>query len=266
MTYARMTMKRFSLCTILLLTLVLGDATAQNQPVPFDSDRSEITGQTIVSMNYLGQPALMLQGATAVLQDASFTNGVVEFDIAFSESRNFTGVRWRIQDGGDTFEEFYFRPHLFNQPDANQYTPVFHRVSGWQLYHGAPYSTPVRYKYNTWMHVKLVFSGGRGEIYLDSDEPFLAFDLKGEVAPGGVSLYGGGLAPVFFANFSYREEARPALKGTPAQPEPAPAGTVMAWSVSSPFPEATLDGTTRLTDADKRGRSEAKTAAVGRPM
>jgi len=250
MTYARMTMKRFSTCTMLLLTLVLADATAQ--PIPFDSARWDISGQTAHPMNYMGQPALLLQGGMAVLQDASFTNGVIEFDIAFAESRTFTGVQWRRQDDANA-EEFYFRPHLSGMPDANQYAPTYHGLSGWQLYHGPAYSAPVRYRFNTWMHVKLVVSGNRGEVYLDSDEPILAFDLKRDAAPGSVGIYAANLAPVFFANFSYREEARPALKGTPIPPEPAPAGTVTAWSVSSPFPEAALDGKTRLTDADKRG-------------
>ena len=54
----------------------------------------------------------------------SFTNGIIEYDVAFTAKRNFIGVKFRQQDAKNS-EEFYIRPHQSGNPDANQYTPIF---------------------------------------------------------------------------------------------------------------------------------------------
>lgn len=51
-------------------------------------------------------------------------------------------MAFRATDG-DNYEHFYLRPFQSGRPDATQYTPVYHGVSGWQLYSGPRYNLPV---------------------------------------------------------------------------------------------------------------------------
>ena len=167
----------------------------------FDSDSWEIEAEEAAIVDYLGQRALKIQGGAATLKDVQLANGIVEFDIAVSPRRGFAGSSFRIQDT-QNFEHFYIRPHQSGNPDANQYNPVFNGLSSWQLYHGAGYGVPVEYKYDEWMHVKIVYSAQRAEIYIDSDTPSLFVkELKRSFASGGVGVDASNFAPAHFANF-----------------------------------------------------------------
>jgi hypothetical protein len=161
------------------------------------------------------------------------------------------------------YEDFYIRPHQAGNPDANQYTPVFHGLAGWQLYHGEGYGAPLRYKFNEWIHVKIVFSGSRGEVFIDNmEEPALVIhEMKGEVKPGKVGLKVSNFAPAHFANFSYRKMDTPPLKGNFKVMEPAPVGTVTAWRISGTFDEKSLAEKVRLTEADEAGLTWTKIVA-----
>ena len=83
---------------------------ADNENVPFDSDRWEIEAEEWRIEEYLGQSSLFLKGGVAVIKDSALTDGIIEFDIAFPEDRNFVGAIWRLQEG-QNFEDFYMRPH-----------------------------------------------------------------------------------------------------------------------------------------------------------
>ena len=85
------------------------------QTVPFDSERWEIQANEKKVVEYLGQKSLYLKGGSAVIKDSQFTDGIIEFDVAFSQDRNFAGVMWRIEDAKN-FEEFYLRPHQSGNP------------------------------------------------------------------------------------------------------------------------------------------------------
>ena len=231
-------------------------AIADNEKIPFDSDRWEIEAEEWRIEEYLGQSSLFLKGGTAVIKDSTFTDGIIEFDIAFPEDRNFVGAMWRFQ-GEENFEDFYIRPHQSGNPDANQYTPVFNGLSGWQLYHGEGYAAPTEYRFNEWLHVKIVIAGSQGEIYIgEGEEPAIVMhELKHPVTAGKVGLKAGVRADTHYANFTFQAVADPPLKVLPKQPEPAPAGTVKAWSVSSSFAESDLEGQYDLADSLKNGLS-----------
>jgi hypothetical protein len=223
------------------------------QTIPFDSDRWEINSRESRVEDYLGHQSLYLHGGMAIVKDSEFTDGVIEFDIAFSEARGFMGAVWRVQDGKN-YEEFYLRPHQSGRPDANQYTPVFNGMSGWQLYHGEGYGARVLYDYNEWMHVKIVVSGRQAEFYVkDMENPVVVtHELKRETKPGKVGLSAGNFAPAYFSNFSFKAmEQSPALKGIAKQPEAAPEGTIMIWTVSNTFSERSLENKFRLSADDK---------------
>jgi glyoxylase-like metal-dependent hydrolase (beta-lactamase superfamily II) len=213
------------------------------ESVPFDDERWQIAAVEYEVAEHLGQAALRMKGGSAVLTDTDVRNGLIEFDIAVSEERGFAGIIFRVQDD-DNFEHFYIRPHQSGNPDANQYTPVFNDVSGWQLYYGAKYAAPVSYRFDEWMHVKIIYAGSNADVYIDSDEPVLRVDdLKREDPSGAIGVHSGNFSAVHFANFKFTKLADaykfPHRESADEQP---PEGLVTSWLVSDAFDSAVLDG------------------------
>ncbi|MFC1484639.1 hypothetical protein ACFL6Q_06295 [Candidatus Neomarinimicrobiota bacterium] len=222
------------------------------QVVPFDSDRWLIEAEESRIEDFKGQRSLFIQGGGAVIRDSEFLDGIIEYDVVLPDDRGFTGAVWRWQDWVN-YEEFYLRSHQSGNPDANQYTPVFNGLAGWQLYHGPGYGVPVEYVFNEWQHVKLVVSGQQAEVYLeDMAQPLLFIpELKRESLTGLVGISAGFFAPARFANFSYTALDQPPLVGpAPESVETSP-GTVTSWQVSNIFDEAALAEKTRLDAGDK---------------
>jgi hypothetical protein len=232
-----------------------------SQTIPFDSDRWDIDAVESKLEKYLGQNSLFLKGGIAYVKDSEFLNGIIEFDIAFSQERGFMGVVWRLQDLSN-YEEFYLRPHQSGNPDANQYTPVFNGLSAWQLYHGEGYGAPVKYVSNEWMHVKIIVSGKNAEVYIiDMVEPVLFVnDLKRDFNSGKVGLSVSNFAPCHFANFSFTPLNNPPLKGEVKQPKNISENSVMSWWVSNTFEEKLLDNKFHLTNSDKENLTWNKLA------
>jgi hypothetical protein len=234
-----------------LTALAWGIEPARAESVPFSSGRWEIRGNSRLEP-YLGNESLYLKGGIAWLKDVDLLDGIIEFDIAVPDERGFMGAVWRLQDRGN-YEEFYIRPHQSGNPDANQYTPVFNGLAAWQLYYGEGYAAPVTYRFNAWMHVRIVFAGGRGEVYLDSDEPILEIRaMKREIRSGRVGVVCADFTWARFANFSYTPADLSALRGRPVAAAATPAGTVEAWLVSGELDERSLDGKSFLTASDTK--------------
>jgi hypothetical protein len=253
-------MTKFAACLAAAILFVLVWAgEGRSQAVPFDSDRWEIQAKESKVMDYLGRKSLLLKGGTAIVKDSQFTDGVIEYDIAFTDAQGFMGVFWRMQDA-ENYEEFYVRPHQSGQPDANQYQPVFNGVSAWQLYYGAGYGAAVKYDFNQWLHVKIVVNGKQAEVYIkDMETPALfVSEQKREIKRGRVGLSAGNFAPAYYSNFSFAAMSNPPLKGKAKESEPTPNGMVMSWLISSPIEGKSLEAKYRLTDADKQKLSWTK--------
>jgi hypothetical protein len=235
----------------LIAVLLLPDA-ARAEALPPDSPLWEIRATEGRVVEHLGRKALVLKGGDAIVKDSRFTDGVIEFDLAFTGERGFMGAMWRMWDESN-YENFYIRPHQSGNPDANQYQPVFNGAAAWQLYHGEGYGAPVRYTPNQWTHVKIVVAGERAEIYVgDAGTPALfVSDLKHETRPGRVGLSVGPFAPGYFSNFTYTATDAVTLVGKPRAPEATPPGTVTSWRVSGAFAGRSLEGKDRLDPADK---------------
>jgi hypothetical protein len=236
-----------------ILSLLVLPAHAYSQLVPFDSDRWEIRAQESKVVDYLGRKTLFLKGGSAVVKDSRFTDGVIEFDIAFTPERGFCGVIWRMQDF-QNYENFYLRPHQSGNPDANQYQPVFNGVDAWQLYYGDGYGAPVKYDFDQWVHIKLVVSGKNAEVFIrDMNTPALFVNqLKREIKSGRVGLDVGNFAPAYYSNFSFEPMSNPpTLKGKAQPPVQAPNGTVKSWMVSNTFDARSLERKYQLTSDDK---------------
>jgi len=213
-----------------------------SQPVPFDAGHWRFAAVESRVEEHLGRQSLYLKGGIATVADVSLTDGAIEFDVAFTGERGFMGGVWRVEDTRN-YEEFYLRPHQSGNPDANQYTPVFHGISGWQLYHGERYAVPVAYPFDEWIRVRIRFSGSQAEVFLqDLERPALFVEeLKRAVAPGRVGVSAGNFAPAYFSNFSFTVADAPALQDRAGKPLPAPPGTIPSWWVSDVFPESAVE-------------------------
>ena len=223
-----------------------------SEPIPFDSPRWRITAEENRIEQYKGKTSLVLRGGLALIADAEFTDGVIEYFCAFPDGRAFVGATWRVQDAANR-EEFYIRPHQSGNPDANQYTPVFNGLSAWQLYHGEGYGAPIDYEFDTWIPVKIVVSGDEAEVYIgDLGTPALFIDdLQRETTSGAVGFAVPNFGAARFADFRFETADKPKLKGRVERTRTAPTGTVMRWQVSDPFAEKTLDGSLEISPTHK---------------
>lgn len=233
------------LLTLVLTSLLLPPSPTAAEEVPPDSQRWALDGQVARVETHLGRPALYLNNARAVLADANFTEGVIEFDLAFGTARGFSGVRFHHRGPGE-YEEFYLRPHQTGQVDACQYQPVFAGYTAWQILHGPGYGAALDHTFDAWQHVRIVVSGGQAEVYVDSDEPVLFVDDLMRRSPGGGLALMSSFAPAHFSNFRFERAAGLPLRGTPVERAPLAPGTVTSWQVSSAFSEARLGDATDL--------------------
>src|SRR6186713_3234587 len=154
-------------------------------PIPLDQAHWRIKADSAVQETYLGRSCLKLTNGTATLPDVQFTNGIIEFDIALVKDRYFPGIKFRVQDTANG-ESYYLRPHQSGNPDAMQYYPEFNGSGSWQLYYGKGYNNPHVLPFDRWLHIKMLISGTRGEVYFDDEKtPVLYMHaLKRPVAAG----------------------------------------------------------------------------------
>lgn len=246
----------------LVFLMYPGQLLAQNHQavsiVPFDSERWEIHATDYKVEDYLGQKSLFLKGGLAIVKDSTkFSNGIIEYDIAFSEERGYVGALWHLQDGGN-FEKFYFRPHQSGTIESAQYTPVFNKITGWQLY--PEYRVAITYPYDEWIHVKIIVAGDCAEVYVqDMEQPiFFIDDLRGDFGSGRVGLEVEDFAPAYFANFTYMPMPNPTLQSTLPTLEKATPGTIMSWLVSNVFAEELLDNKYSWSATDQQNLSWSK--------
>lgn len=248
-----------------LLSMTSPSSPQLRQTVPFDSGRWHVEAAEHRVEDHLGRKSLYLKEGIAWIAGERFANGAIEFDMAFAAGRGFVGGVWRVQDAAN-HEEFYVRPHQSGNPDATQYTPVFHGVAGWQLYHGERYTVPLVHRFDEWIHVKILFSGAQAEIYVGNigdktEKPVLFIDeLKRGAEPGFVGVNVGPASSAHFSNFSYTVTDSPPIQGRPGQPEPPPKGVLSSWSVSDVFAESALDGRPSLSREDLAARTWTRLA------
>lgn len=152
-------------------------------------DRWTLSEQGAAIVDFEGRQSIQLSGGMAELTGADSQDGVISFDIAMEEKRGFAGVYFRWND--NNAEYFYLRPHMSGKADANQYTPRFNGLTGWQLYHSPRFSAATSYKFDQWMHVRLVVKDSKMDVYIDSDEPVLHVDdLFGPKEAGSIRFVG----------------------------------------------------------------------------
>lgn len=242
-------MKRMNIIIgFILISCLSFNAIAQEMvEVSMNSENWDVKSKGFKFEEYLGEESIYLPDGFAFLNDVQFHNGVIEFDIAFPVSRGFPGIYFRIQDDLNA-EDFYIRPHQSGNPDANQYTPVFNGLAGWQLYHGDGYGAPVKYKYEEWNHVKLVIKGTVGEVYInDMSKPlYRIHELKHGDVKGSIALKGS--AKAHYANVKYILNESPELVLPMNEPAMLEARVIKSYQVSNTVRDEDIIAKTEIPD------------------
>jgi len=210
----------------------------------------EVNAKGHVFEVFEGKRSLYLfQGRASLKSDVSFRTGIIEYDIFVTDRRGFPGVHFRVEDESN-FEDFYIRPHQSGNPDANQYTPVFNGLSGWQLYYGAGYAAPIAYKMNAWNHIKLVIADTDAEVYInDMEKPMLYVpELKRTPRAGTIRLSGGGPSPFHFADLKVTAMENPVIKSERKPVVQTNPNAIQTWSVSNSFPETQVESKYELDE------------------
>jgi hypothetical protein len=135
---------------------------------------------------------LVLKSGDIALNDLSFRNGTIEFDMK-PLAEDIPGIRFRQRDAQNA-EEFYIRsfPDCRAENDCIQYSPVINGFMLWNVYPQYQKRAPIFA--DGWNHVRLVISGKRMNVFV---QPTLAVgELLGNTQQGGLELHG----PAAFAN------------------------------------------------------------------
>ncbi|MEM6524499.1 MAG: hypothetical protein AAF693_11930 [Bacteroidota bacterium] len=227
---------------ILLFTAMYAfQLSAFAQEIMLDTTQLKIEAQAYVLEKHKGQDAIYLQAGAITLNDISFLNGTIEYDIFLKEERGFPGVYFRGQDDTDNAEYFYMRPHQSGNPDANQAIPRTKGMTPWQLYFGPKYSFPYEYHYDRWTHVKLQVLDNKAQVFLDhSEKPHLSWKLFHEPKEGTIVFTGGNGSGLYLANISVDLRKPTLVDYSPIKREPI-AGLIQKWQVSDTFEERLLD-------------------------
>lgn len=226
------------------------------QQYPFKPEYWDVKANGYVFEEYMGKPSLYLFQGTAELKGVQFFTGTIEYKVFNTSRRGFPGIQFRAQDASN-YEEFYIRPHQSGNPDANQYTPVFNGVTGWQLYYGEGYASPVIYKENEWNHIRLVVAEKRAEVYInDMENPALIInELLRSPKEGGIRMNTGGPSGFHVADLKIEKMQTVILKSAAKTPTTLPAGTIQQWSVSNSFSHQLIEGKFVLDKTSKDGLS-----------
>lgn len=238
--------------TAVLAAFLLKDGAAEEIPIQENAWRVDAADYRF--QDHAGRRSLYLYNGTAKLRNGQWVDGTIEFDVNFPRARGFVGLTFRRRDD-DNFENFYFRSHQSGNPDATQYTPVFHNSMGWQIYHGPEYATAVEFEPDAWMSVKVIVSGRSMEVHLNGDSVLHVPDLKHDVTSGGIGFWTNETG-AWFADLEISNQPEP-FKTRPKMQSTAPPGTVASWDVSEPFAWERLEseGFDQLLDGVQTWRS-----------
>lgn len=223
---------------------VFGETTPGDiRQVDISADAWLADGATVEFGHHLGRPAMRISDGEIVIRSAALASGVIEFDVAITDARGFVGLNFHRSDS-ENHESIYIRNHQSGNPDANQYTPVFNGVVGWQIYYGPQYSTPVKYRYNEWMRVKVAFSEDEAELYIDGEAVLHIDDLKADPADFGLALWTN-INPAWISNVRLQSGVPTFELEAVAEPKLS-SGVIRAWQVSDPILWGDIESTELL--------------------
>jgi len=192
---------------LIIFLLLVAPAFAQ-KTVPLTPDTWDFGESDANFTDHLGEAALHLtagddeqEGSSLVtINDLDFTNGTIEYDIAFTERTRFATVYFRFQDSDHT-EHVYLRN---NGPDnamvntSVQYAAVIDGVNLWDL--SPEYQSNADLKLQEYNRVKLVVRDRQLLVYVnDMARPTLYIPIMdGDIQSGQVAFEG----EVYLANIT----------------------------------------------------------------
>ncbi len=219
-------------------------AQSEARMITFEGHQFQITGGEASVGEFLGRDALFLANTQAWFADTNFSDGVVEFDIAFQDAFGFTGLMFRAADR-NRLEYFYLRTAKSGEYDALQYAPVENRNTAWQLFWDGNALQQASFVHDGWNHVRLVVIGDRADLFINgSTTPTLHIpDLMTDIRAGGIGFVANFDPSIRISNVSVRSlQPGDQIIGTAAVETAIPDGTLTDWSVSTVFPENSVDG------------------------
>jgi len=178
------------------------------------------------------------------------------------------------RQGEGEYEEFYFRTHKSELPDAIQYVPSYQGVGGWQLYHGPGFTAKALYPRDQWFPIRIVLSGTKAAVFVGvvADPQLVVERLRREPKAGGLEFSDScppGSVPkgehvAAISNVVLRPGYVPYDFSKSTMHENPPAtGVVSAWEISETFvpekgpvralPEKVLRGKWQRVEAEPSG-------------
>lgn len=192
---------------------------------PLDSPSElELINVKAELVTYRGRSALRLleqnmmsdEQSIAILPDSNFKDGVIETELAGTpradapmEMRGFVGIAFRVQPYGSRFECFYLRPtngRADDQLRRNHSTQYCSQPDypWFRLREENPsvYESYVDLVTGEWAKIKIVVSGVRAQLYVNSAEQpcLIVNDLKLGETEGRIALWIGAGTEAHFSN------------------------------------------------------------------
>ncbi|MBU1013930.1 MAG: DUF1080 domain-containing protein [Bacteroidetes bacterium] len=226
--------KLFTILTILTLSTF---QLMSQETIPLTAENWTVyDGQFI---DFEGKKAFM---GTALLNNYEFENGTIEWDMYTTGKRGYPGIFFRM-NGQQDYGNFYIRPHKTNgyHYDALQYTPAYHGISCWQLYHGEGYTKEATIPSNQWIHYKLVVKDDQARVFIGDMEnvALTIHNLEHGISKGSIVLNGQTDGSAYFANFSVTDAVN-YLFGKKTE-KPVLPGTIASWDVSESITNNLVD-------------------------
>ena len=243
----------------------VGFVSAFPEIIPFSPEAWTFEAEVAEVVDFEGKQALKLEGGRATLNNATLSNGIIQFSVAFdSANPAFAGAFFHSANSRNE-ERLTITPHNSGNASSVQYSPILNGLGNFQLYDGIGFNGVRTFVPNRYTPVKIVISNGRASFYVGNlnDEVIAASTLRvTNNADGSFGLFVGNQAPgstAYFANFSYIPMQRPPTLGEGSAEEQSvieiPAGVIAEWQVSAPFAEADLDGVMQLDPAMVDGKT-----------
>ena len=200
-----------------------------------DADNPDKPDVRFIGHEGFPQGAIVLKSGSVALDNLSFRDGTIEFDMKATD-QDIPGIQFRRhgEPGHQDAEEFYLRsfPECRASNDCIQYAPVIHGFMLWNAYPQYQTQAPIL---DGWNHFKLVVSGRRMNVYINnSPRPILAVgNLESSSTEGLIQLRG----PAVFANLTVTPNAVEGLSPRPTpDPTAADPGMVRQWHLGSQTP------------------------------
>ncbi len=213
--------------TLLFTSLLAGAVlAADGQRVPMDSIK-DLTphGVKVEEAEYRGRKAVRViepkvndGGGIAVVNGVTFSNGVIEAEIAGlpaqgaqPDARGFIGIAFRVQSDARRFECFYLRPTNGRADDQLRRNHSTQYVSEpefpWQRLrkeNPGVYESYVDLETGAWTRIKIAVDGRKALLYVhDAARPALIVnDLKLSETSGGVALWIGLGTEAYFSSLT----------------------------------------------------------------